>query len=145
MGFLQHAHSGWRWIVLAAMVLAVCHAAFHLIKNHKFEFKDRRPGLWGLIASHIQLLLGIILYFISPKVIFDNTTMSNAMHRFFALEHPLVMILSVVLVTIGFSRAKKRIGTPSGYNQIFWFYLIALALILSRTPFPGYGYGTSWF
>ncbi len=142
---LLHIHSGIRWIVLITIVVAIVHALIHIIRKKEFAFFDRRPGLYALIASHVQFIVGLVLFFISPKVKFTSETMTDTMTRFYTVEHSLLMVISVVLITVGFARAKKRIGNPSGFKQIFWFYLIAIVLILLRMPYPFQGFGANWF
>ena len=142
--FLMHAHSGWRWVVLVTIVVAILHALINWRKGREFNFKDRKPALFALIASHIQLVVGLVLYFISPRVQFGSETMSNAILRFFTVEHILTMIIGIVLITIGFSRAKKLLDTNRAYKTIFIYYLIGLLLILIRTPWPFQDYGVGW-
>lgn len=144
--FLNHAHSGWRWIVFLTLIIAIVHALINWRSGKMYNFKDRKPALFALIASHIQLIVGLVLYFVSPKVQFGSETMSNTMLRFYTVEHALIMIISIVLITVGFSKAKKQLDTNKAYKTVFWYYLIAFILILSRTPFPFQDYGvTGWF
>ncbi len=143
--FLKHAHSGWRWIVLATLIAAIIHALVNWRSGKMYNFKDRKPALYALIASHIQLVVGLILYFFSPMVQFSSNTMSNSLLRFYTVEHLMVMIIGVVLITIGFAKAKRKLDTNQGYKTIFIYYLIALILILSRIPWPFQDYAAGWF
>ena len=142
--FLKHAHSGWRWIVFATIVVAIVHAFANWKKGNMYNFKDRKPALFALIATHVQLLLGLGLYFISPNVQFSGETMGNSLLRFFTVEHFAMMLIGITLITIGFSKAKKLLDTNRAYKIVFWFYLIGLVLILSRTPWPFQDLGVGW-
>lgn len=142
---LQHAHSGLRWVVLLLLLGAVANALVKWRNHVKMSDSDRKLNLFALIFSHTQLLLGIALYFLSPKVIFSGESMKVAMNRFFLVEHPSLMILALILITIGYSRAKKAASDEGAFRRIFWFYFIGLVLILLGIPWPMQGYGTGWF
>lgn len=53
--------------------------------------------------------------------------------RLYALEHPLVMLIALVLITV--ARIKtKRSYSNSAHKTNFILYAISLLLILSRIP-----------
>lgn len=101
--------------------------------------------LFAFISSHIQLLVGLILYFISPKVIFSAEAMKSALSRFFLVEHTTMMILAIIVISVGYIMAKKVAPEKKAFSRIFWAYLVGLILILASIPWPFLGYGTSWF
>lgn len=132
----QHLHSFLAYIVLAGILFSILVALYGALSNKTFTEKDRKFGLIGMVLLHIQLLVGIILYFLSPLG-FSNLSgeaMGDAMSRLYALEHPLINILAVALVTIGYSRAKKLTEGRSKFRSIYLFYGIGFILILSRIP-----------
>lgn len=139
---LIHLHSGIRWIALAALVIAVISSLSGLISGNG-TFKKR---LYSTVvyAMHLQLLLGFTLYFLSPKVQFVEGFMKDGMLRFFAMEHPLMMIIGVVLITIGYVKAKKLDDPKKQLKRIFIFYSIGLLLILMMIPWPWQSYGAGW-
>ena len=63
---LRTTHSFWAYFVLLLLVVAAGNALLGIIRSNTFEVKDLRLSLFGLIFSHIQLLIGLLLYFISP-------------------------------------------------------------------------------
>ena len=63
---LKNIHSYWAYLVLLVLILGILNAIVGKIKGKDFESKDLRLSLFGLIFSHIQLLIGLILYFVSP-------------------------------------------------------------------------------
>ena len=142
---LTHAHSGLRWIVLLTLLIAIGNAIGKTNGNRPYLNKDMRLSLMALIFTHIQLILGLILYFISPKVVFSVESMSNSALRFFLVEHIFIMILAVILITVGYSRAKRAIDEGKKFRNILVFYLIGLLLILAGIPWPFQDYGTGWF
>jgi len=135
---ILHAHSGLRWIVLILIIVNVVNA---MGGTKIFTDKDKRLSLFALIATHTQALLGLYLYYTSPKVQFSESTMSNSMLRFFTMEHTLMMLIAIILVTLGNRWAKK-----GATKKVFWHYLIALLIILAAIPWPFREMlGGSWF
>lgn len=141
---LKHAHSGLRWIFLILLLLAVVNAFIKWKGNGKFSSQDQKLNLFTFIFSHIQLLLGLMLYFISPKVQFTADVMKNAAGRFFTVEHMMMMLIAIILITIGYGKAKRAIENRVKFKTTFMYYFIALLLILIAIPWPP-RHGASWF
>ncbi|MCC9072635.1 hypothetical protein LNQ49_13695 [Flavobacterium sp. F-65] len=137
--FIQKFHSGWAYIVLILLLVAVINAIIGFTSKKDFTSTDRKIGLFTLIATHTQLLIGLILYFISPfgKAAFGQ--MANAELRLTSLEHPLINIIAIILITIGWSKHKNLITSESKFKTFSIFYGLGLVLILSRLPW------SSWF
>jgi heme A synthase len=137
---LQFIHSYWAYVVLLMLILATFNALNGFFGNKEYQHKDLRISLFALIVTHIQLLLGLVLYFISPlgmQSFSSNgmaTVMKDANLRLFAVEHITVMILAVVLITIGYSKHKKKLVSKPKFKTLAIFYSIALVLMLSRIP-----------
>jgi len=137
-------HSYWAYLVLLILVLATFNAIFKFIGKKEYHAKDFRISLFTLIVSHIQLLIGLLLYFVSPRFnLFSDMGMGEIMkdsvNRLYLVEHPLINILALVLITIGYSKHKKKLTSISKFKVIAIFYTIALVLFLSRIPW------NSWF
>lgn len=132
--FIQKFHSGWAYIVLALLVFTAINAVMGLSSGRDFSARDRKIGLFTLIASHVQLLVGLVLYFISPlgKALLGD--MSNAEARLTSLEHPLTNIIAIVLITVGWSTHKKATESGVKFKKFAIFYTLGLVLILSRIP-----------
>jgi hypothetical protein len=91
---LKNIHSYWAYLVLLILILGIFNAIAGKIKGKDFESKDLRLSLFGLIFSHIQLLIGLILYFVSPwfgqwSDLGYGGVMNNAQVRLYLVEHPL--------------------------------------------------------
>ena len=135
---LVHAHSGLRWVALGLLLFAI----FNSIKNQtsgRYEKKDKMINLFAMVFLHIQLLIGLLLYFTSsPFGLWSDLgvgeVMKNASIRLYLVEHPTINILAVALITIGYSKHKKKLISGPKYKTIAVFYTIALLLILSRIP-----------
>ncbi|MDP5157466.1 MAG: hypothetical protein NWQ07_02665 [Flaviramulus sp.] len=132
-------HSYWAYLVLLVLIIATVNAIVKTLGDNEYEASDFRKSLFTLIVSHIQLLIGLALYFVSPRLqIFSELGMGDIMkdsvNRLYLVEHPLINIVAVALITIGYSKhKKKRISKPK-LKTIAIFYSIALVLFLSRIP-----------
>lgn len=134
---LQHAHSGLAYLVLTALIIVFVLMLIGSLTGREFTEKDRKIALIAFILSHVQLLIGIILYLVSPlglELLKGGGAMSDPIARLTALEHPLINIIAVVIITIGYSRAKKLTNAKSKFRSIYMGYAIGLLLILSRIP-----------
>ena len=142
---LQFLHSYWAYLVLLIVTLATFNALMGYFAKKEYSPKDFRISLFALIVSHLQLLLGLALYFVSPlgmKSISDNgmgAVMKDSALRLNVVEHPMMMILMVVFITIGYSKHKKKLVSTPKFKMLAIFYTIALILMLSRIPW------NSWF
>ena len=140
---MKDIHSYWAYLVLAILIFAVINAIIGLIQKKQFKDKDLRIGLFTLIVSHIQLLIGLGWYFVSPwfKALKNDAgqVMGDKSLRLLAVEHPIMMILAIVFVTIGWSKHKKKTNDAAKFKTFVIFYGIALLFILSRIPW------SNWF
>ncbi|NIT61100.1 MAG: hypothetical protein GWN00_34325 [Aliifodinibius sp.] len=136
----QHLHSGFAYLVLLILVGVIGYALVNFLNKKPFTETARKFSLVGLIASHIQLLIGLVLYVISPVGIsnFSGEAMGDAMARLYMLEHPLTMIIGIVLITIGYSKAKSGDDDAARYKKILIFYGLGLFLILLRIPWSAW-------
>lgn len=132
--FIQKFHSGWAYITLLFLVLAIANSLIGFLGKKEFMPKDRKIALFALIFTHIQLLVGLVVYFVSPLGKAALSQMSNAELRLTAMEHPLINIIAIVCVTIGWSKHKKITDSQSKFKTIAIFFGIGLLLILSRIP-----------
>lgn len=132
--YIQKFHSGWAYLALLVIAIAAINAFSGWFSKREFTAKDKRIALFGLIAAHLQLVIGFVLYFLSPKGLESLGQMEDAELRLTSLEHPLLNILAIVLITIGWSRHKKAVVSDLKFKSIFVFYLLGLILILARIP-----------
>jgi hypothetical protein len=131
-------HSWWAYLTLIVLFAAVINAALGYSSRKDFASKDLRISLFALIFTHIQFLLGLLLYFVSPLGLGSLGEMKNAAIRLTSLEHPLINLIAIALITIGWSKHKK-VAYNLKFRKILFFYGIGLLLILSRLPW------NSWF
>ena len=132
-------HSGWAYITLIILIFAVVNAFIGFTSKKEFKEKDLRISLFTLIVSHIQLIIGFIAFFMSAQFshVLKNgmgAAMKDASIRLFVVEHPLMMILAIVLITMGFSKHKKQTTANGKFKTIALYYGLGLLFILSRIP-----------
>lgn len=135
---IKTVHSILAYIALAILVLASLNAIYGVSSKKLFAAKDLRLSLFALIFCHIQLVIGFILYFLSPKGFEAISQMSNGALRLTAVEHPLTNIIAIALITIGWSKHKKEESNNGKFKKIAIFYTIGLVLILSRIPWSSW-------
>lgn len=142
-GILKHAHSGFRWVVLALLVITVLNALMKMIGNKSFTASDGRLVFLTPRSMEIQFILGIILYFISPMVNFSDP-FANELTRFYTVEHISTMIIAVGLVSVGSARVRRMSDSGKRFRTTLIFFGISLVLVLAMIPWPP-RFGAGWF
>ena len=132
--FIQKFHSGWAYLALLVLVIAVVNSFIGMSSKKEFTAKDRKIALFALIGIHTQLLVGLILYFVSPLGFAYLGQMADKALRLTSLEHPLINIIGITLITIGWSKHKKATDSAVKFKAITVFYGLGLLLILLRIP-----------
>lgn len=137
--WILETHSYLAYVALAVLFLAVANALMGFVGNKMFTLgKDFRLSLFALILCHLQLLVGLILFFVSPSGL--NAIQELGMGgltsaaRLLAVEHPFINIIALVLITIGWSKHKKIMEAKKKFKTISIFYGLGLLLIMSRIP-----------
>ncbi len=123
---LLHLHSILRYVILILVLISIFQAI--TAGNKPYTPANKKINLFTLISAHTQLLIGFVLYFISPMV--DFSQMKNPIYRYWNVEHVSMMILAVVLITIGYSKSKKAIGDKAKHRAIYIYYTIAVVIVL---------------
>jgi hypothetical protein len=142
---LIHIHSGIRWILLASLIISVLISLINSLKKSDLSKYGKLFSLITLISANIQLIAGLVLYIISPKVVFSAESMASPILRFYLVEHISAMVLAIILITVGYTAAKKKMGSIAAAKRIFWYYFFALILLLALIPWPWMSYGSQWF
>lgn len=139
---VKYLHSGLRFVVIILLLLAILQSLAGWLGRRRYTEGNRKINLFAMISAHTQLLVGLILYFLSPFVKFGGDTMKDSTLRYWTVEHIVMMILAVVLITIGHSRSKKLNAPEAKHRAIAIFYILAVvvvvvAIIQSHRPFFG--------
>jgi uncharacterized membrane protein len=132
-------HSYWAYIVLLILIIAVINAIIGFTSKKEFKANDLRISLFALITAHIQLILGFMAYYTSlyyetMQNVGMGEVMKNSDLRKPLIEHPLLIIIAIALITIGFSKHKKKTADTAKFKTIAIYYAIALILILAVIP-----------
>ena len=136
---IQKLHSGFAYLAFLLLVIAVVNSFIGLFSKKEFTGRDRKIALFGLAAIHTQLLIGFIVYFVSPLGFSALGQMKDAALRLTSLEHPVMNIIGIVLITIGWMKHKKLTTSESKFKTFSIYYGLGLVLILSKIPWG------SWF
>ncbi|HSM63122.1 MAG TPA: hypothetical protein VK833_04215 [Gillisia sp.] len=140
---IQFIHSYWAYLVLIVLIVASVNAVVGYVANKEYAATNFRIALFTLIVSHLQLLIGIVLYFTTPYFkmwgeVGMGGVMKDSVLRLYNVEHPLIMILAVVFITMGYSKHKKKLTSQPKFKILAIFYTLALILVLSRIPWSAW-------
>lgn len=149
---LLHLHNLLRWVILILLLVSIVKAYSGWQSKKAFSSGDRKVWLFTLIAAHTTLLVGLYLWLwgrygmLKVSLPEGTSIMKDKFFRFFWVEHPMFMILSVVMITLGYGMAKKAVPDEVKYKRAFWFFIIALLMILVAVPWPfRAGIARPWF
>jgi hypothetical protein len=150
---LLHTHSLVRWIMLILLIIATFKAYNGWKSKRSFTPGDKKLTLFTLIFSHVQLLIGLLLYMVSPTVQVAlgqhgmGEIMKDKFMRFWVVEHIAMMVIAIAIITIGYSLAKRAANDADRFRKIFIYFLTSLIIILITIPWPftQTGAGRGWF
>lgn len=136
---LLTVHNLLRWAVLLGGLYAITKSVLGIMHKRDFTKQENLSHALFVGFCHLQLLLGLILYFISPVV---DQALANGMgaamkdpaSRFVAVEHISTMIIAIVLIQVGRTLSKKQTEAMAKHKKAVIFFSIGLILILSRIP-----------
>ena len=132
---MLHLHSILRWAVLALLLVALIKAVSGLLKKKDFTAGDGKIGLMLMIFTHIQLLLGISLYFMNGWATAPFAeSMKDPSARFWKVEHIFAMLIVVTLITVGRIRSKKMNDSMRQHKTSLIYYGLALLIVLWAIP-----------
>ncbi|MEJ5994058.1 cytochrome B [Pedobacter sp. Du54] len=124
---LKNAHSGWRYIVIILLFVAIIQALLGWTGDKPYTSRHRKLNVFTLISAHIQLLFGLVLYFLSPLT---KLPAADAIGRYWKMEHVSLMILAVILITIGNAQSKKITDEKGKHRTIAVYFGLAFLLIV---------------
>lgn len=142
---LKHSHAGLRWIVLLIFIATLLMLFKQAFGNERKTGNSKIFSLFTMVGLHIQLLIGLILYSISPKVVFAATSMKDSLLRFYLVEHISMMVIAIGMVTYAYVAFAKKTDQHSAGRKQFYYYLAAFVLILIAIPWPFRDLGGTWF
>src|SRR5580704_10226212 len=120
----RNLHSWLRYVVFVLVLLAIIQSLLGWLGKKPYTEINRKINLFALISAHSQLLIGVVLYFLSPVVKFNHYTMKEPTTRYFTVEHWVMMLIAIALITIGHSKAKKIETSEGKHKTIAIFHII---------------------
>ena len=130
---IKIVHSYWNFFTFLIILMAILNSIYGKVFSKNFVIKDLRISLFALIFSHIQLSISLILYFVSPRFQkWSNLGMGvikNSETRLYLIERPIASIISIMLITIGWSLHKKQVDSSKKFLRIGLFYGIGFVIL----------------
>lgn len=149
---LLHLHSFLRWIILILAIIAIYKSYIGMTAGKPFTAGDKKIGLFLMISAHTTLLIGLFQWITGPWGLKNiqnmgfGPVMKDPVFRFYAVEHLTGMVIAIILITIGRGVSKKNIPDQVKHKKTFWFFLVALLIILVSVPWPfRVGIARPWF
>ena len=149
---LLHLHNFARWIILILLVIAIFRHFTGMSKRLSYTASDRKVDLFLMITAHITLLVGLYQWFageLGLKLLQASGfggVMKDSVQRYWAVEHPVGMIVVIALITIGRGKGKSTSAGADAHKKAFYLFLVALLIILLNAPWPfRAGVGRPWF
>jgi hypothetical protein len=137
---LLASHSLIRWLVLASLLYAIIRASRGWLSKRNFTAVDDSVRHWTATIVHIQFLLGLGLYLVSPIVDYFLHHFQDAVHqrelRFFGMEHSVMMFLAVTVISIGSGKAKRETKDAEKFKIMAIWFAVGLLIILTSVPWP---------
>jgi hypothetical protein len=137
---LLAAHSLWRWLVLLSLLYAIFRGIRGQINRLPFLKADNTIRHVTATIAHIQLTIGYALYFSSPVISYFRSQFRTAVHEpellFFGLIHVIGMTISIILITIGSSLAKRKTTDMDKFRSMTAWFILALIVIFITIPWP---------
>jgi len=139
---LKHLHSFLPYLLITVLLIALISSVIAYRWNHPHTEGHQKNGLIVLILAHFQFLIGSVLYFVSPKSASGLNDFGSAMKdstiRLYTLEHPFIMILAIVFITMAYYESKKDLSYKLKHKVKSAYFGIALLLILSKIPWSAW-------
>lgn len=138
---MVHLHNVLRWVLLLLLLASVIRSYTGWQGRKSFTAGAGKLWLFTMIFAHINLLVGLYLVIAGRFGIINGlpegiSLMKSSFYRFFWIEHPILSIVAIVLITLGRGMARKPVTDTVKYKKAFWFFFIALLLILAAIPWP---------
>ncbi|PZR40060.1 MAG: cytochrome B [Azospira oryzae] len=124
-------HSLFRYFVMALLIIVIVRSFTGWQSKREFNGSDNKFSLFLLITTHIQFLLGLVLYFVSPIVIKSGASMKDPIARYWFAEHITIMLIAIVLITVARSTSKRLTDSTAKHKRLFVLNTIALVVIIA--------------
>lgn len=147
--YFTDIHSLLRYLVLLSTFIAATQSLIGLLGKKNFGSGNRKGALFMLIICDVQLLAGLAVYYLSGQLININNGVATKgrYNLFYSIEHPVSMLLAIILVHMGYAAVKKvSFTSEQKFKRLFWYSFIALFIFVAQTPWPNKQIvGKPWF
>ncbi|MBK5278766.1 MAG: cytochrome B [Bacteroidia bacterium] len=133
-------HSTVRYFVLIFLLILIVRSLMGWMSKKEYTKMDDKVSLWLFILTHTQLMIGLILFFVSPLVIFSGASMKDSVARYWLVEHNSMMLIAIVLISIARISIKKIADSVAKHRRLFILNTIALVIILVAISMSGRGF-----
>jgi hypothetical protein len=134
---LLFTHSYLRYIILILLIVVIITSLMGMVNRKPYTNGDNKLSLYLFIATHLQLLLGLILFFVSPVVQFSGEAMKDSATRYWLVEHNTAMLIAIVFITLARTTSKKMTDSQAKHKRMLVFNLIALIIIVLTISISG--------
>lgn len=138
-GSLLLLHSLLRWLVLGSLLYAIYTASRGVIRRQTFTAGAHAIRHWTATIAHVQLLVGMTIYFQSPIVLLRMQSSAGGLfneHTFFRFVHSALMLLAIIVITVGSAKAKRMEEDQDKYQTMLKWFIAGLLIILIAIPWP---------
>jgi hypothetical protein len=143
-GYLLTSHSGLRWLLLIIILGSIGYAINGLVTKREIDDIDDRLNKFSVVFAHIQLVLGLMLYFLTNR--YANIDMADTASRFWGVEHLVGMIAAIALITVGRAKYKRGKTDAVKLKATVIYFSLGLLLMLATIPWPfRAALGRGWF
>lgn len=133
-------HSTVRYFVLIFLIIIIVRSLVAWMNKKEYSKMDDKVSLWLFMLTHTQLLIGLILFFFSPLVIFSAASMKDSVARYWLVEHNTMMLIAIVLISVGRISIKKMTDSVAKHRRLFILNTIALLIIVMAIAMSGRGF-----
>lgn len=132
---LNQAHYLNRYLILAALLFVIVRSLMGWLGKKEFTNTDDKGSLLLFISTHIQLLLGLLLYFVYSPIVQNakldiKAAMKNPDLRYFVAEHFAAMLFAIILITLGRILMKKAKNDTIKHRRLAIYNIIAFAIVV---------------
>ncbi|MCX7744261.1 MAG: hypothetical protein N2167_06815 [Flavobacteriales bacterium] len=151
---LLHIHSALRYLILGMLIFVAIKSWVNWLGKKPFQSSDRKLGAMAMGLTHIQLLIGLVLYVIKKhyngfahmkELKAAGQADLSAVVRFWTIEHLSMMLLAIILITVGHSMSKRALTDQGKYMRLAIFFTLGLVIIFAAIPWPFFKSWGTWF
>lgn len=145
--FLHTVHSYNRYLLFAALVFVLYRAYTGWFGRKPFEKADNIGSTALLGLTHLQALVGLIMYAFTStwtQTAFADfgAAMKDPWQRYFAVEHILAMLIAVVFVQLGRTLSKRATEDAQKHRKLAIYSSIALVIMVGILAPKGLLFGS---